>query len=400
MNHSDIFDQFIDNPLFFKWIFHPTPELNAYWTHYLGNNPDEAGKVLELKSQIAKYFKYEDIKLDDSDNKALAKRILKKLAEADRNRARNRFLRAAMRYAAVALLFLCIGGGLAYFYFDINKPPYFTDTPNHTLQLEEPVLILSDRKHYTLNRGESHLEYSPGGEIIVNRGQTIKSDQDNVGVPEINTLLIPYGSRSMISLADGTRVWLNAGSRLIYPSRFVNKTREVFLSGEAFFDVQKNENQPFEVVTNDVRVNVTGTRFNVTAYPEDFSVQAVLVEGSVEIKSVVAGRRDKGVSLEPGQLAYFNKKTQETRTEKVNIDEYTLWTKGLFHFSNTDLNRIIKKLERYYNIQFQFDDPLKGGIQVSGKLDVAKERDEVLKYLEKLTGLDFIQFNDRLYVIK
>lgn len=399
MNQRDIFDQFIDNPLFFKWIFHPTPELNAYWEHYLENNPEQAGEVLELKTQIKKYFKYEDIKLNDNDNRALAKRILKKLDKTDRNRTRDRFLRAAMRYAAVALLFLCIGGGLVYFYFDMGKPYNFADVPNLSSQLDEPVLILNDRKQFTLNRGESQLEYSPEGEILVNRGQTINNVRENSS-PEINTLLIPYGSRSMITLADGTKVWLNAGSRLIYPSRFVNKTREVFLSGEAFFDVHKNEKQPFEVVTNDVRVNVTGTRFNVTAYPEDFSVQAILVEGSVEVKSAGAGRRDKGVSLEPGQLAYFNKKTQETRIQKVNVDEYTLWTRGLLHFSNTDLNRIVKKLERYYNIQFQFDDPLKGGIQVSGKLDVAKERDEVLNYLEKLTGLNFLQINDRLYVIK
>jgi transmembrane sensor len=399
MNQRDIFDQLIDNPLFFKWIFHPTPELNAYWALYLENTPDVAEKVKVLKSQIEKYFLYEDIKLNDEDNRALAKRILSKLDEADRNRTRNLIIRSAMRYAAVALLFLLVGGVLAYFYLEDKKTQYFVETPNSDPKLEEPVLILSDRQRFTLNRGESQLEYSPGGEIIVNREQTIKSDNPNSS-PEINTLLIPYGSRSMITLADGTRVWLNAGSRLIYPTHFVNKTREVYLSGEAFFDVQENEKQPFEVVTSDVRVNVAGTQFNVTAYPEDFSVQAVLVEGSVEIKSAIAGRRDKGVLIEPGQLAYFNKKTQEVRVQKVNIDEYTLWTRGLLHFSNTDFNRITKKLERYYNIQFQFDDPLKGGIQVSGKLDVAKERSEVLKYLETLTGLHFIQINDRLYVIK
>jgi transmembrane sensor len=159
----------------------------------------------------------------------------------------------------------------------------------------------------------------------------------------MNTLVIPYGSRSTINLADGTKVWLNAGSRLIYPSRFVDKTREVFLVGEAYFDVQENEKQPFVVKTSDVLVEVLGTKFNVTAYPEDFAVQTVLAEGSVEIKSAGAGRREKGLILEPGYLAYFNKKTQETRTQKVNVDEYTLWTSGLFSFTNTDFNRITKK---------------------------------------------------------
>jgi hypothetical protein len=80
----------------------------------------------------------------------------------------------------------------------------------------------------------------------------------------------------------------------------------------------------------------------------------------VEIKSASAGRREKGVLLKEGELAYFNKKTKETRTQPVDVTEYTLWTEGLFNFSNTDFNRITKKLERYYNIQFQFDDPFKG----------------------------------------
>jgi ferric-dicitrate binding protein FerR (iron transport regulator) len=129
-------------------------------------------------------------------------------------------------------------------------------------------------------------------------------------------------------------------------------------------------------------------------------VQTVLAEGSVEIKSAFAGRREKGVLLKQGELAYFNKKTQETRTQSVNVDEYTLWTEGLFKFSNTDFNRITKKLERYYNIQFQFDDPFKGVIQVSGKLDVTQERSEVFEYLEKLTGLQIVELNERHYVIK
>ena len=149
-----------------------------------------------------------------------------------------------------------------------------------------------------------------------------------------------------------------------------------------------------------MQVEVCGTRFNVTAYPEDFAVQTVLADGSVVIKSNETGRREKEIILEPGNMAYFNKKTRETRTQKVNVDEYTLWTEGLFSFTNTDFNRIIKKLERFYNIHFQFDDPLKGGIQISGKLDVTQQRSEVFKYLEQLTGLQFIAINERNFIIK
>jgi len=269
------------------------------------------------------------------------------------------------------------------------------------VRLKDPVLILGDNEQIALNKGKSELEYSEKGEIILNKEHTIKEELESVNEPpRMNTLVIPYGNRSEISLSDGTHVWLNAGSRLIYPSRFVDKIREVFLTGEAFFDVQKNEKHPFIVKTTDVNIEVLGTKFNVSAYPEDYSVQTVLTEGSVEIKKIKGGLFDKTVKLSPGQLGYFNKKTFETRIYNVDIEHYTLWTEGLFCFTNTDLSRIVKKLERYYNIRIQFDDPFKGSIQITGKMDVTKDKEEVFEYLSKLTGLEFIKINDRHYVMK
>ncbi len=393
------FNRLIENPLFFKWIFHSSPEINAYWSHYLENNPEYRDQILELKEQIETYLRFENKKLNETEKRSLAIRIARKLEQADAKKSRSVVLRRMMRYAAIAFIFLFIGGSLVYLYMERRQPQIVVENAALPAHVQEPVLILGDRSQVKLNRGESQLDYSANGKIIVNSDKTINTDE-NDAFPEMNTLVIPYGSRSTVTLADGTKVWLNAGSRLIYPSKFVDRTREVFLIGEAYFDVQKNERQPFVVKTSDVMVEVLGTKFNVTAYPEDFAVQTVLTEGSVEIKSAGAGRRDKGLTLEPGNLAYFNKKTRETRTQRVNVDEYTLWTSGLFSFTNTDFNRITKKLERYYNIQFQFDDPFKGGIQVSGKLDVTKERTEVFKYLERLTGLQIIELNERNYVIK
>lgn len=394
-----IYDRIIENPLFFKWIFHPSPEINAYWNHYLENNTEQAEKIIELKTQIEIHLKYEEKKLSETAKKDLAKRIVRMLERIDRKRSRTRFIRTTMRYAAVSIIFLMIGGGLVYLHMKDRKAQIIIENSALPAQINEPVLILGNRGHVALNEGESKLEYSAKGEILLNDEQTIKGDAGNA-VPEMNTVVIPYGSRSNIMLSDGTKVWLNAGSRLIYPSRFVDHSREVFLSGEAFFDVEKNEMQPFVVKTADILVEVLGTRFNVAAYPEDFAVQTVLAEGSVEIKSANSGKNDRGVLLQQGHLAYYNKKTQETRTHIVNLDEHTLWIEGLFSFTNTDFNRITKKLERYYNIQFQYDDPFKGGIQISGKLDVTKDRNEVFQYLQRLTGLQIIKIDERNFLIK
>jgi transmembrane sensor len=397
----NFYDRLIENPLFFKWIFHPSPEINSYWDHYLGANPEEAGQIKELKSKIEIYFKFTDKKLTDLEKRSLAKKIVLQLGKNDVKKHRYIFMRNLMRYAAIALLFLAIGGGIVYLYMGKRQSQIAYENTALPVQLHDPVLIIGDDEQIALNSGESELEYSKEGKIILNKEQTIKKESESKNEPpEMNTLIIPYGNRSVITLSDGSRVWVNAGSRLVYPSKFVDKTREVFLTGEAFFDIEKNEEHPFIVKTVDARIEVLGTRFNVLAYPEDYSIQTVLVDGSVEIKKIKGGLFEKGLRLSPGELGYFNKKTYETRIYKVDVEPYILWTEGLFSFSNTDLSRVVKKLERYYNVRIQFDDPFKGSIQITGKMDVTQGKDEVFEYLSKLTGLEFMDINDRHYVMK
>ncbi len=297
------FNRLFENPLFFKWIFHSSPGINDYWEHYIENNPDDREQIINFKHQIESYLKFDKKVLTDSGKKALAVRIARKLEKEDVKNIGGKKIRMAMGYAAIAIIFLFIGGSLVYLYMERRQPQIIVDNAALPAHVQEPVLILGDKSQISLNQGESHLEYSARGKIILNQERTIKEDNKNAP-PEMNTLVIPYGSRSVVTLSDGTRVWLNAGSRLIYPSKFVDKSREVFLVGEAFFDVKENKNQPFVVKTIDVQVEVLGTRFNVMAYPEDFAVQTVLEEGSVEIKSNGAGRKEKGLTLEPGHMAY------------------------------------------------------------------------------------------------
>jgi len=397
----NIYDRLIENPLFFKWIFHPSPEINSYWDHYLDINPKEAKQIKELKSKIEIHLKFTDKKLTDLEKRSLAKKIILQLGKTDVKKHHRMFIRNFMRYAATALLFFAIGGGLVYIYMGNRQSQIVYENTTLPVRLHDPVLIIGDDEQIALNRGESELEYSKEGEIILNKDQTIKKEPISKNEPPaMNTLVIPYGNRSVITLSDGSRVWVNAGSRLVYPSKFVDKTREVFLTGEAFFDIKKNEDHPFIVKTVEAKIEVLGTRFNVLAYPEDYSIQTVLVEGSVEIKKLKGGLFEKGLRLSPGELGYFNKKTHDTRIYKVDVEPYILWTEGLFSFSNTDLSRVVKKLERYYNVRIQFDDPFKGSIQITGKMDVTHGKDEVFEYLSKLTGLEFMEINNNHYVMK
>lgn len=393
----EIYNRLMENPLFFKWIYHSTEEIESYWKQYLDSNPKEEESIREFKSKFDKHLQYKKEQLSDSEKKALAKRIISQIEKVDKTRGRMVFFKATMRYAAVAILFFSIGGSLVYLYLEGNHQNVLADNILVPSNVQEPTLIIDDKQTIQLNQGESEIDYTNRGEIRINKDNII---QEEIEKPTMNTLVIPYGSRSTITLSDGSKVWLNAGGRLIYPSRFVDKKREVYLVGEAFFDIKKNDKMPFVVKSLNVEIEVLGTRFNVSAYPEDNSIQTVLVEGSVNVNLANARRFEKGVTLLPGQMALVNKKSKKTRVYDVDTDYYTLWIDGLFSFTNTDLNRVIKKLERYYNIHFGYTNPLDGTIKVSGKLDVTKDRQEVFEYLTRLTGLEFEKINERRYEIK
>jgi len=212
-------------------------------------------------------------------------------------------------------------------------------------------------------------------------------------------LIIPYGKTSEVLLPDGTKVFLNAGSRLVYPENFTGKTREVFLVGEAFFDVKHDKSHPFIVQIDDLRIKVLGTRFNVSAYQTDNVVETVLAEGKVSMEQNNAGLFDKATELMPNQLASFDRTTKETDVKTVDTDNYILWTEGLLKFESTDLSRITKRLERYYNIRFHFSEPLLGGLRISGKLQLEEDRDEVCERVARAASVKIVKKGEDLYEI-
>lgn len=167
-----------------------------------------------------------------------------------------------------------------------------------------------------------------------------------------NTLKVPYGQRFDIILADGTHVYLNAGSSIKYPVEFIKgKDRKVFLNGEAYFDVFSDKKDPFIVNINDMNVQALGTEFNISSYPEDSVFNTVLVEGSVKIfKENEVDDIQSSVILEPSYKAEWKKEGKTIFVEKVDTKIYTGWLDGKLVVKNTQFKNIIRKLERHYNV--------------------------------------------------
>jgi transmembrane sensor len=168
-----------------------------------------------------------------------------------------------------------------------------------------------------------------------------------------NTAETPLGMRSSLTLPDGTKVWLNAGSKLSYPVLFSEKRREVSLSGEAYFEVKKDQKWPFMVNAGNMNILVTGTIFNCNAYPENNQIQTVLVEGEVTVNNKSATETEK---LQPNELAVFTKSNQQISKTKTDLQKYIAWKSGKLMFREDKMNLVVEKLERWYNVEFQIKD--------------------------------------------
>ena len=169
-----------------------------------------------------------------------------------------------------------------------------------------PTSLKSDSK-------EVELKYSKEGKIETKAGKQIQTEdlKGNSEAEEMNQLVVPRGKRSSVELADGSKLWLNSGSRAIYPVVFSKKNREIFIEGEGYLEVSHDASRPFYVVTDAVKVKVLGTKFNISAYKEDNQVSVVLVEGSVEASVGL-----QKVVMKPDQIMNY-----AINTEKLSVEE-------------------------------------------------------------------------------
>ncbi|MGV8133783.1 MAG: FecR family protein [Mangrovibacterium sp.] len=201
-----------------------------------------------------------------------------------------------------------------------------------------------------------------------------------------NEIIVPAGQSSEIILADQTHVWLNSGARLSYPSNFNGDTREVKLTGEAFFDVTKDGKRPFHVVTPNLTVNVLGTTFNVEAIDQSNLTNVTLVEGKVKLED------QKGnllAVLAPNENALYDTRKGKVELTKVNTGLYTSWKEGIIFFRDEKLSDISEKLERWYNVKIIFDDEAARELKFTGAVLRNKPVDQIMEILKFTSGIAY-----------
>ncbi len=297
------------------------------------------------------------------------------------------------KYAAILLLFL----GSFYFY---KNSGLFQSKENIVVpRQDEIVLQLGNESEETIDPTAARNVTDKFGKIIghLNKSRLVYATNYSNGKLVYNTLTIPYGKTFEVQLSDGTIVHMNSGTSLKYPVQFLkNQSRKVYLTGEAYFEVAKDKAHPFTVNTQELDVEVLGTKFNINTYSDDVITDVVLVEGKVSLYKDKKTTENQ-VYLTPG-LKGTNIKGQSTiTTEEVNTDYYTAWVKGSLVFKNAPFSEIIKKLERHYNVTFINKNKMLGKEIFNGRFD-NEPIEAVLKYFSDSYAIDYIIQEDKITI--
>ena len=324
-----------------------------------------------------------DVATTVNDSSEVTKQLLARINN-EKNVFSKKSFYAYYKYAAILILFL---GGI-YFY---TNSTIFKGKQNAIVPREDQIVLqVGNESMQSIDPTQARMVTDKFGKIIgkQEKNRLVYSNAYSNGKLVYNTLKIPYGKKFEVQLSDGTVVHLNAGTSLRYPVQFLkNQSRQVYLTGEAYFEVSKDKAHPFTVNTQEVNVEVLGTKFNVNSYTEDISTDVVLVEGKVSLYKDKKTAENQ-VYLIPGIKGSNLRGQQKIMTEAVNTDYYTAWVKGSLVFKNESFTSIIKKLERYYNITFINKNKALGKEIFNARFD-NEPIEVVLKYFSDSYAIDY-----------
>lgn len=206
---------------------------------------------------------------------------------------------------------------------------------------------------------------------------------------------VRQGSKSSLILSDGTRIWLNSGSVIRYDPEFGMGERTVELEGEAYFEVAKNEKIPFVVNTEKLNIKVLGTEFNVRSYPGDNSVATTLIEGSVKIEDKTSA---SGKILIPGQQLVFDKTKNTMRVQEVDTAIYTAWMDGKIFFRQTPIGEVFSEIERHYGVKIVAGSDAYRDRKITGRFDLDKSPEDILDIIRETIPFSYRKVNDTIYI--
>ena len=371
---------------FIEWRLLPTEELNSFWEEFRLNNPE---LIQDLDKAIEEFdaISFETSRLTEREKQEILSIISKK---ANKRKRIKTFIQATSTIAAIAIIGLFIT-----FLFNNNQNNEYTldnTIIGQTLPEEDIYIISGDSKTKLANN--SNLELTKDKKAIV-KDSTQEDKEVVLAKATMNRLVVPYGKRSNIVLSDGSKIWINSGTQLDFPTDFVGNKREIKVNGEIYIEVVNDNKKPFIVNAGKMAIQVYGTSFNVTAYDDEEISSVVLVEGSVGVttpgyESTVLSPNEK-LDLSSGGIS----------KEVVDVSEYISWTRDVLEFDETPISEVLSKIGRYYNVQFENSPDIRLNEQTcSGKLFLSNNLDSVMISISVLSSTEYERNNNIIHIRK
>jgi len=368
---------------------------------------DEDFVLKAIKGEEAEYSEAGISKSDDaSDNYLNALQILKsirvlfstgmqkKKEEIWQNILEKKVGSQMLHFFKVAASLVLIGGISLVIYFIAfrtnNLSVESIAASSETESFERSELIISGGTSLTLSSSMINISYSDNGKTIRINDSLIISQE--AGSDRYNEIIVPYGKYFSLKLSDGTHIWINAGSRLIYPSAFGEKSREIFLQGEAYLEVAGANNWPFYVKTSNFNVEVSGTSFSVQADDKKNIFSTLLLEGAVTIYTQKSkNHRSEQYQLTPGNMAVLNVEDNNIVIEQVKYPESLIaWKNGYIIFNDEPLSSVLQRVSKFYNVDVEIINGF-SSIKITGKLELKDDPERVLKGLAAVSKSELVK---------
>ena len=335
---------------------------------------------------------FSNLAMSRANQEKIIKEIKDRINSKQTNRELNFSFKNIFKYAAIISISVAVG-----YYNQMRKG--VIDEKKVVLDPNKVTLQTSSGNQIVLENLDDILIEIDDEILIKKESKKIVFDQKK-GIKKLsyNTLTVPYGKRFDVELSDGSIVNLNSGSSLKFPVQFINgMERKVYLDGEAFFNITENNKDIFKVVSNDAITEVYGTQFNVKSYKEDSFSEIILVDGSLGVKGL--SDNQKIVSLKPGFRANVNQSNEKIEISKVNTKIYTSWIDGRVIFRDENIDSMILKLERLYNVIITNDNKKLSDNFFNATIVVEEESiDEVMGYLKEVYNIKYQKFNNKIII--
>jgi len=379
--------EFLFDEKFIEWRLFRTDEFNTYWSDFISDNPNSKDAIATAIEKF-KALRLNDMELSDQQKEDLLNRIIQTslFQKQKRNRIKHYW------YAAACLIVVILSVSSLLFFFNksdggVGKLP---DVIIGETLPSKDIQLVSGSKVVAIAQNSNIQMHVDGTMSVVAQGES-KVSELNLDEEQTNRLIVPYGKRSTLVLSDGTKVCLNAGTKLDFPSSFKGDSRNITVEGEIYIRVSPNKEKPFYVHTSQFSVRVYGTTFNVSSYADNAEKSVVLVEGKVEVTTPT-----KTQAINPGEI--FAIESGKIKYAKVDVDEYTSWIDGIFHFNKAPISDILKKVGRYYNVDFTNSQSPLLQRTCSGQLYLSDDIDKVMSILSALSNTSYKKSGSKIYI--